>query len=155
MKRKVLLAVLLIVGMCVVGCGSESEAEQKEPDNMEEQQPEEEIAPEPNSSAMVDAIVLQAKADVQEAAEEDIDAALSFIKDNYPDYYTDNATMEKVIYYGSLIEYYYKDVDDTKYSLGMDAVQAVKYVYRNAETVEDEATQENLRQIQESLDALD
>lgn len=36
----------------------------------------------------------------------------------------------------------------------MDLEQAVKYVYRGAETVEDQATQENLNQIRKSLEAL-
>ena len=36
----------------------------------------------------------------------------------------------------------------------MDLEQAVKYVYRGAESVENDATQENLSQIRESLEAI-
>ena len=104
---------------------------------------------------MVDAIILQAKADAETATDEDLQAAFTFIKDTYPDFFTDNEVMEKVMYYGSLLEYAYRDTEETTMAeLGMDAVQTVKYVYRGAETVEDEATKLNLEQVNESLTAL-
>ena len=37
-------------------------------------------------------------------------------------------------------------------STGTDLVQAIKYVYRGAENVTDDATIENLRQIDKDLD---
>ena len=38
-------------------------------------------------------------------------------------------------------------------TLGQDALQTVKYVYRGADAIEDESTQSNLRQVKESLDS--
>ena len=99
-------------------------------------------------------IAYQAKTDAATATEEQKTEALTFTKDNYPNFYTDNETMEKTMYNGCLLEYAYQNIDDTKANLGMDTNQAVKYVYRGAETQEDVGTQENLRQIKKSLDIL-
>ncbi|HIY04280.1 MAG TPA: hypothetical protein H9733_04900 [Candidatus Anaerotignum merdipullorum] len=52
-------------------------------------------------------------------------------------------------------QFAYLDTEETTMAeLGMDAVQTVKYVYRGAEAVEDEATKLNLEQVNESLTAL-
>ena len=112
--------------------------------------------PEANTSAMVDSIVNKAKADAD--GQLDLDTckeALSYLKDNYPDYFTDNETMEKVMYYGAFLEYSFegKGINDTCATLGQDALQSVKYVYRGADSVEDQATQSNLEQVKESLDS--
>ena len=105
---------------------------------------------EKNSSAMVDTIARLAKADAETAAESELETAIAFIRDTYPDYFVDDATMEKTMYYGCLLDYAFDD-SDIRSNLGTDANQAVKYVYRKVETVEDQATQENLSQIQEAL----
>jgi len=39
-------------------------------------------------------------------------------------------------------------------SLGINAVQMVKYVYREAETKEDDSTKANIKQVKESLGQL-
>lgn len=54
------------------------------------------------------------------------------------------------------LEYAYQNDEAARdyAELGMDLEQAVKYVYRGAESVEDDATQENLSQIRESLEAI-
>lgn len=118
--------------------------------------PTEAPEPEANTSAMVDSIVNKAKADAE--GQLDLDTckeALSYLKDNYPNYFTDNETMEKVMYYGAFLEYSFegKGINDTCATLGQDALQSVKYVYRGADSVEDQATQSNLEQVKESLDS--
>lgn len=113
--------------------------------------------PEANTSAKVDALAREAKAAVAEGVtDEKRDEAVGFIVEHYPDYYADNATMEQAMVYGFWLEYAYKDDEAARdyAELGMDVSQAVKYVYRGAEKVEDDATQENLRQVKESLEAL-
>ena len=103
---------------------------------------------------MVDYIANEAKKSAnQSATEEKKNEAIEFIYSNYPNYYIDNETMEKVLYYGYYLEYAYsKNGSNNLYAnLGIDAYQAVKYVYRGTENVEDESTQENLRQIDEAL----
>lgn len=127
--------------------------EEKQTDTVTTSEPEETI-PEPNTSEMVDYIVRTAKENAKTITEEQKAEAIKFLKENYPNYYTNNEIMEKVMYYGSLLEYAYKDIDATIFNLGQDANQAVKYVYRNIENVDDTATQENLKQIKQSLDAL-
>lgn len=111
--------------------------------------------PEPNTTETLDSITVKAKED----AEGHLDLstckqALEFLKDNYPDYFTDNETMEKVMYYGAFLEYSFegKGINDTCATLGQDVLQAVKYVYRGVDTIEDDATQENLRQVAASLE---
>lgn len=110
--------------------------------------------PEANTSAKVDALALEAKAAVAEGVTDaQRDEAIAFIVDHYPAYYADNETMEQAMAYGFWLEYAYKDDEAARdyAELGMDVAQAVKYVYRGAEAVEDEATQENLRQTKETL----
>lgn len=119
---------------------------------------EAEAEPEANTSAKVDALALAAKQDVEGNGVSDAkrDEAVAFIVDHYPDFYTDNETMEQAISYGYWLEYAYESDESARdyAELGMDLEQAVKYVYRGAESVEDDATQENLRQIRESLEAI-
>ena len=110
--------------------------------------------PSQNTTAMVEYIIYTAKANAKTASEEEKTQAIQFIKDTYPNYYTDNDIMEQTMYYGSLLEYAYENIDVTKYQLGMNTNQAVKYVYRGVETAEDAHTQENLNQIKKSLDQL-
>lgn len=113
--------------------------------------------PEPNTSAKVDALAREAKDSVAEGVtEEKRDEAVSFIVEHYPDYYGDIETMERAMFYGFWLEYAYADDEAARdyNNLGMDMSQAVKYVYRGAEKVEDEATQENLGQIKKSLEAI-
>lgn len=110
----------------------------------------------PNTSEMVDKIALQAKEDAVNIDDTKVQEAVDFVKNNYSDYFKDNETMEKVMYYGYLLDYAFKDNADKKaYSeLGTDAYQVVKYVYRGAETKDDDSVKSNLKQIQKDLDAL-
>ena len=114
--------------------------------------------PEANTSAKVDALALAAKQDIEENGVSDAkrDEAVTFIVEHYPDFYADNETMERAISYGYWLEYAYQNDEAARdyAELGMDLEQAVKYVYRGAESVEDDATQENLSQIRESLEAI-
>lgn len=118
------------------------------------------ITSEPNTTAAVDEIINKGKEDALKASEEEIKEAIKFINDNYDNYWTNNETMHRGMYYGSLLEYSKKDkakenqkgLDYTIYNLGTDTVQAIKYVYRKAETVEDSSTQSNLKQVKKSLD---
>lgn len=113
--------------------------------------------PEANTSAKVDDLARDAKGSVAEGVtDEKRDEAVAFIVEHYPDYYGDNETMEQAIFYGYWLEYAYADDEAARdyAELGMDMEQAVKYVYRGAEKVEDDATQENLGQIKKSLEAI-
>lgn len=116
-----------------------------------------EPTPAPNTSEMVDYIAQQAKTSAEESVSDaKRDEAVEYIRANYPNYYSDNAAMEKAMYYGYYLEYAYEEngSSDPYAVLGMNTYQAVKYVYRGAETVDAQSTQENLGQIAESLAAL-
>lgn len=113
------------------------------------------ITSEINTSAAVDELYYKANESAATATEDDIKEAIKFISDNYNNYWTDNETMHKAMYYGSLLECAKKDkakenqkgIDYVIYSLGKDTVQVVKYVYRKSDKIEDPATQSNLEQI--------
>lgn len=161
------LTVLILIAAAVSGDDNTAETEQTEIateiESIEtevatteaEPAPETETVPEANTSAMVDYIAAEAQKSANQAAtDEKRDEAIDFIASTYPEYFSDNGTMEQAIYYGYYLEFAY-DINESQYAeLGMDVEQAVKYVYRGTETVEDEHVQENLRQIAEILEAL-
>ena len=111
-------------------------------------------APEENTSEMVDYIASEAKKSAnQSVTEEKRNEAIEYIYSHYPDYFSDNETMESTMYYGYYLEYAYaKNGENNLYAnLGMDAYQAVKYVYRNTEEKDSEHVKENIKQIADSL----
>lgn len=110
--------------------------------------------PEPNTTDMVRYIAQEARISASESVTDDKrDEAVDFIVSTYPDFFTDNETMEKTMYYGFYLDYAYESsgVNNIYANLGIDTYQVVKYVYRGVETVSDSATQSNLYQIQKSL----
>lgn len=169
-KKRIIIAVVVVV-LIAAAVGGNTETQQPQTQGTqavteapEAQEPiteatsETETEPEANTSAKVDALALVAKHDVEEngVSDEKRDEAVAFIVEHYPDFYADNETMEQAISYGYWLEYAYESDESARdyAELGMDLEQAVKYVYRGAESVEDDATQENLSQIRESLEAI-
>ena len=168
--KKRLLFIPLILTLSLTACGSKESNEEQTQNTTQQTQEvnettetsseteieEETEVPEPNTSAMVDYLYYQAKDDIEKNgfSDEIKDEAVKFLVDNYPNYFTDNETMEKTMYYGYYLERGFKDSDSPYSNLGTDAYQAVKYVYRGVETVEDDSTQANLSQIKKSLEKL-
>lgn len=171
-KKWIIIAVVAVV-LIAAAVGGNTETQQPQTsgtqaasESTETQEPVTEAAsekenksePEANTSAKVDVLALAAKQDIEESGVSDTkrDEALAFIVEHYPDFYADNETMEQAISYGYWLEYAYQNDEAARdyAELGMDLEQAVKYVYRGAESVEDDATQENLSQIRESLEAI-
>ncbi len=105
---------------------AKQEAAQQDEDSENKKEAEESI--EPNTNEMVAQIASEAKKSANESASE-----------------------EKAMYYGYYLESAYaKNGSDNIYAnLGMDTYQAVKYVYRNAETTDDDHVISNLKQIAE------
>lgn len=170
-KKKWIIIAVVVVVLIAAAVGGNTETQQPQTQGTqaateapEAQEPiteatsETETEPEANTSAKVDALALAAKHDVEEngVSDEKRDEAVAFIVEHYPDFYADNETMEQAISYGYWLEYAYESDESARdyAELGMDLEQAVKYVYRGAESVEDDATQENLSQIRESLEAI-
>lgn len=107
----------------------------------------------PNSFSQVASITRQARDAANTATENDISTAYEYIKSNYTDCFKDNATMEQMMYYGWLLEYTYEGDTEKQdyYTLGQDAEQLVKYVYRGADTVDSDSTKASMEQIQHTI----
>lgn len=119
------------------------------------------------SNARVDEILLKAMDDAKNVSG-DADSlcteALSYLKEHAPNFYENNETMEKSMYYGCFIYRYIeetagaKDIselnheDQLRYNAGYNTVKAIKYVYRGIEKIEDDSTQNALKDAQDSLD---
>lgn len=104
-----------------------------------------------NSSAYVDYLALKAKEDSATASDESIQEAIQWITNNIDSIFKDNESMEKAIYYGELIEYKYKGVDEKYEKIGWQTFKTVKYVYRGVEGVEDEVTVNNYNELKSML----
>ncbi len=103
-----------------------------------------------NSNERLDAIMMLAKKDVASINDGKIARAVAFIRETYPNFYADTATMEKAMYYGRLLDKAFDD-KDARSRLGWHTVKAVKYVYRGNEKVSDDATRINLEKIKKDL----
>ncbi|HJC91984.1 MAG TPA: hypothetical protein H9695_13645 [Candidatus Mediterraneibacter excrementigallinarum] len=108
---------------------------------------------EQNTSEMIDKIAATAKANVESMTDEQADEIVNAISEADHNFYNGPEEMEKYMWYGYLLDYKYDD-SDPRSTLGTDLCQAIKYVYRNDETVLDDATHENLLQIDEDLESI-
>lgn len=158
MKKAIYSLMVLSLIFSFTACGgSDNSANQSGQEQAQEQdQTLEFVLPdeERNSSDMVVAIESLGKEHAETASDAYLQTAFDFIKDNYPDYYADDDMMEKAIYYGRLLECAYKDTNQDLSDLGWKTIKATKYVYRGVDTIEADATQINLENIGELLDAL-
>ncbi len=105
---------------------------------------------EQNTTAMVDEIAMVAKDNAQNMTDDQASEIIQAIRAADHKFYNGPEEMEKYMWYGYLLDYKYDD-SNPRSSLGTDLCQAIKYVYRNAETVFDDSTKENLSQIDEDL----
>ena len=162
--------VVLLVCMISIGCvacsGTTSEDSKVNLEDM-------------TGSEKVDYFITKGKNDYEAVKNDDdklTDLGVQYIKDigEYVDnksQFDSNDNMEDIMTKGSFLEQYGKDKmnmfreagqeDSNGYktakavnSLGMNAVQMVKYVYREAETKEDNSTKINIKQVKESLEQL-
>lgn len=106
----------------------------------------------PNTSEAVDEIITISKKDAQRLSGSEMNKAIIFINNNYNNYWSDNYTMERTIYYGALLG----NINSNEHikKLGNDSVEVVKYIYTNTGKIEDKSTQDNLLQIKKSLDLI-
>ncbi len=163
------LLVVLLVCMISIGCvacsGTTSEDSKVNLEDM-------------TGSEKVDYFITKGRNDYEAVKNDDklTDLGVQYIKDigEYVDnksQFDSNENMEDIMTKGSFLEQYGKDKmemfktsgqeDSNGYktakevnSLGMNAVQMVKYVYREAEIKEDDSTKANIKQVKESLEQL-
>ena len=163
------LLVVLLVCMISIGCvacsGTTSEDSKVNLEDM-------------TGSEKVDYFITKGRNDYEAVKNDDklTDLGVQYIKDigEYVDnksQFDSNDNIEDIMTKGSFLEQYGKDKmemfktsgqeDSNGYktakevnSLGMNAVQMVKYVYREAEIKEDDSTKANIKQVKESLEQL-
>lgn len=164
------LLVVLLVCMISIGCvacsGTTSEDSKVNLEDM-------------TGSEKVDYFITKGRNDYEAVKNDDdklTDLGVQYIKDigeyvKNKSQFDSNENMEDIMTKGSFLEQYGKDKmemfktsgqeDSNGYktakevnSLGMNAVQMVKYVYREAETKEDDSTKANIKQVKESLEQL-
>lgn len=156
MKKAVYGLMVLSLSFSFTACGGsdtptdQSNQEQTQEQVLEFTLPDEER----NTSEMVNALIYLARDNAEIASDADLEAAINFINDNYPDYFSDNDSMEKTIYYGSLIEYKNKGIDEDMQALGFYAATSVKYVYRNIDTIDADDTKYHLGRLKNKLDKI-
>lgn len=105
---------------------------------------------EQGTTEMVDQISLVAKNNVDRMTDDDVSNIIKIISDADHKFYNGPEEMERFMWYGYLLDHKFDD-SDPRSALGMDLYQAIKYVYRGIETVLDDATHENLAQIDVDL----
>lgn len=174
-KGKVVIIVLVILFVIGAAIGSQGDKSDKKTETSstketkgaevpEERQDDDKIevtdfltcptfAAEKNSNAMVDQIAATAKENATNLTDEQAAEIISAISAADHKFYNGPEEMEKYMWYGYLLDYKYDD-SDPRSSLGTDLCQAIKYVYRKAETVLDDSTHENLLQIDKDLEAI-
>lgn len=168
MKKKLLIGVL-VMGFCFscISCGSNTEKENNANVAQEESGQSE---AEPNTSAKVDEIMLQAKSDAANISEDEAtqkwNDAFKYLKEHQSNFYESNEVMEQSMYYGTFIYEYIElnakatnvselpDATRTAYEAGLSTVEAIKYVYRGAASVDDEDTQSKLKEATSNLDLM-
>ena len=122
----------------------------EQPPNTEELLQKKLTGIEKNTNAALNKVIEIAKNDAISASETQLNNAIAAIRDNYPQYYNGPECMELYLYYGYLLDYAFDD-SDPRSELGVDTYQAIKYVYRNIETILDPSTKANLDQIEKDL----
>ncbi len=110
-----------------------------------------------DTSAQADSIARKARDAANSATDEDISTAYEYIKANYTDCFKDSTTMEQMMYYGWLLEYKYEGDTEKQdyYTLGQNAEQLAKYVYRGSDTADSDSTKANIEQVGKSIDAIE
>lgn len=103
------------------------------------------------TSQYVDYIYYKAKEDAATATDEDLQVALTWLKENTENYFSNQEYMELTMYYGELLEMKYKGTNNEYEKLGWQAYKTIKFVYREVENVSDEVTQDNLNELKEMV----
>lgn len=177
MKRIILICIIAVSALSAAGCtevqstGSAAvsveesitlDASEPEPEpepaweSLDDLLASHEWTAEAETSSRVDEILLAAMADAATVSDDVLIEAQNYIGDAYPNFFIDAGTMEKLMFCGQLLEKACGEVPSrhNNATLGWKTVKSIKYVYRGAEAVEDEATQTNMEAVGECLKQL-
>lgn len=103
-----------------------------------------------NTSEMVGYIISQAKTDSESSTVETDNEAIAYIEDNIENCFDSNEIMEKMMYYGALLDCKYED-DTALSQIGFQTLKTIKYVYRGIEKETDPVTVDNIAKLKEML----
>lgn len=162
MKRIILICIIAVSALSAAGCtevqstGSAA-VSVEESITLDASEPEPE--PEPAWESLDDLLASHewtAEADAATVSDDVLIEAQNYIGDAYPNFFIDAGTMEKLMFCGQLLEKACGEVPSrhNNATLGWKTVKSIKYVYRGAEAVEDEATQTNMEAVGECLKQL-
>lgn len=160
MKKRIgiILSALFLV-IALTACGSTAE-----PSDTKSSTPQTAVSSQQDGSAkhidisaQADSIARKARDAANSATDEDISTAYAYIKANYTDCFKDSTTTEQMMYYGWLLEYKYEGDTEKQdyYTLGQNAEQLAKYVYRGSDTADSDSTKANIEQVAKSIDAIE
>lgn len=149
MKNKTVAALMAAIALCaaLTACGSDSGETSAKISGA----PAETAV---DTSAKVDELRANAKADAAEATADQIQEAVSFLQDNVYSYFSDSGAMVSTIYYGAFLEACYNDTGNDYEQVGLQAQKTVESVYRGEKCTSDSTTQENLKTLRTMVEAL-
>lgn len=160
MKKRIhTILTALFLAIALTACGSTAE-----PSDTKSSTPQTAVSSQQDgsaehidTSAQADSIARKARDAANSATDEDISTAYAYIKANYTDCFKDDTTMEQMMYYGWLLEYKYEGDTEKQdyYTLGQNAEQLAKYVYRGSDTADSDSTKANIDQVGKSIDAIE
>lgn len=158
-KRMNTILTALFLAIALTACGSTAEpadTKSSTPQTAGSSQ-QDDSAEHIDTSAQADSIARKARDAANSATDEDISTAYAYIKANYTDCFKDDTTTEQMMYYGWLLEYKYEGDTEKQdyYTLGQNAEQLAKYVYRGSDTADSDNTKANIEQVGKSIDAIE
>ena len=149
MKNKTVAALMAAIALCaaLTACGSDSGETSAKISGA----PAETAV---DTSAKVDELRANAKADAAEATADQIQEAVGFLQDNVYSYFSDSGAMVSTIYYGACLEACYNGTGNDYEQVGLQAQKTVESVYRGEKRTSDSTTQENLKALRTMVEAL-
>lgn len=149
MKNKTVAALMAAIALCaaLTACGSDSGETSAKISGA----PAETAV---DTSAKVDELRANAKADAAEATADQIQEAVGFLQDNVYSYFSDSGAMVSTIYYGAFLEACYNGTGNDYEQVGLQAQKTVESVYRGEKRTSDSTTQENLKALHTMVEAL-
>ena len=149
MKNKTVAALMAAIALCaaLTACGSDSGETSAKISGA----PAETAV---DTSAKVDELRANAKADAAEATADQIQEAVGFLQDNVYSYFSDSGAMVSTIYYGAFLEACYNGTGNDYEQVGLQAQKTVESVYRGEKRTYDSNTQENLKALRTMVEAL-
>ena len=149
MKNKTVAALMAAIALCaaLTACGSDSGETSAKISGA----PAETAV---DTSAKVNELRANAKADAAEATADQIQEAVGFLQDNVYSYFSDSGAMVSTIYYGAFLEACYNGTGNDYEQVGLQAQKTVESVYRGEKRPSDSTTQETLKALRTMVEAL-